>query len=78
MILSRFIWDYQLLEDTERLQLEAKPRLSKVGRQLEGSLGWQARQFVQWRFGVSKYDLQHHEAFPMDSWGGLRIVLITT
>ena len=34
---------------------------------LEGSLGWQARQFVQWRFWVSKYDLQHYGAFPMDS-----------
>ena len=41
---------------------------------VESSLGWQARQFVQLRFWVSKYDLQHHEAFPMDSQGGLRHV----
>jgi len=42
------------------------PRWYLTSDRLEGSLGWQARQFVQWRFGVSKYDLQHHEAFPMD------------
>lgn len=62
----------------QRVGAVLPPRWYLTSNRLEGSLGWQARQFVQWRFGVSKYDLQHHEAFPMDSWGGLRIVLITT